>query len=121
MQGVLCCRAERGILFFDEADAMFGKQSEVKDGHDRCANIEIYYTLQEMEDDWGFAILSTNIRSLLDQAFICCLSFQVEFLLTRCPTSSENLSENFAMTGPAWLWTTLITVGMKVNNLSREI
>jgi len=72
----------KGILFFDEADALFGKRTEVKDSHDRYTNIEIYYALQRVEDDMGLEILSTNRRSLLDQAFIYGPSFQVGFLFT---------------------------------------
>ena len=67
------------ILFFDEADALFGKRSEVKDSHDRYANIEINYLLQRMEDYRGLAILATNMKSLLDQAFLRRLRFHVEF------------------------------------------
>lgn len=69
------------ILFFDEADALFGKRSEVKDSCHRYANIEVNYLLQRMEDYRGLAILATNMKSLLDQVFLFCLSFQVEFLL----------------------------------------
>ena len=54
------------ILFFDEADALFGKRSEVKDSHDRYANIEINYLLQRMEAYRGLAILATNMKSALD-------------------------------------------------------
>jgi SpoVK/Ycf46/Vps4 family AAA+-type ATPase len=68
------------IFFFDEADALFGKRTGVKDSHDRYANIEINYPFQRTENDQGFATLATNIRSLVNQAFLCCLSFQVEFL-----------------------------------------
>jgi hypothetical protein len=57
------------ILFFDEADALFGKRSEVKDSHDRYANIEINYLLQRMEEYRGLAILATNMKSALDPAF----------------------------------------------------
>lgn len=67
------------ILFFDEADALFGKRSEVKDSHDRYANIEINYLLQRMEEYRGFAILATNMKSLLDQAFLRRLRFHVDF------------------------------------------
>jgi len=67
------------ILFFDEADALFGKRSEVKDSHDRYANIEINYLLQRMEDYRGLAILATNMKSLLDQAFLRRLRFVVDF------------------------------------------
>lgn len=73
--------AEQGgaILFFDEADALFGKRSEVKDSHDRYANIEINYLLQRMEDYRGLAILATNKKSFLDQAFMRRLRFLVDF------------------------------------------
>jgi SpoVK/Ycf46/Vps4 family AAA+-type ATPase len=73
--------AENGgaILFFDEADALFGKRSEVKDSHDRYANIEINYLLQRMEAYGGLAILATNMKSALDQAFMRRLRFVVDF------------------------------------------
>ena len=67
------------ILFFDEADALFGKRSEVKDSHDRYANIEINYLLQRIEAFRGLAILATNLRSSLDQAFLRRLRFIVTF------------------------------------------
>ncbi len=67
------------ILFFDEADALFGKRSEVKDSHDRYANIEINYLLQRMEAYRGMAILATNLKSALDQAFLRRLRFIVQF------------------------------------------
>jgi hypothetical protein len=67
------------ILFFDEADALFGKRSEVRDSHDRYANIEINYLLQRMEDYRGLAILATNMKSLLDPAFLRRLRFLVDF------------------------------------------
>lgn len=65
------------ILFFDEADALFGKRSEVKDSHDRYANIEINYLLQRMEAYTGLAILATNMKSALDPAFTRRLRFIV--------------------------------------------
>src|SRR5229473_1261292 len=73
--------AENGgsILFFDEADALFGKRSEVKDSHDRYANIEINYLLQRMETYSGLAILATNMKSALDPAFMRRLRFIVNF------------------------------------------
>jgi SpoVK/Ycf46/Vps4 family AAA+-type ATPase len=73
--------AENGgaILFFDEADALFGKRSEVKDSHDRYANIEINYLLQRMEGYRGLAILATNMKSALDTAFLRRLRFIVRF------------------------------------------
>jgi hypothetical protein len=67
------------ILLFDEADALFGKRSEVKDSHDRYANIEVSYLLQRMEAYRGLAILTTNIKSALDPAFLRRLRFIVEF------------------------------------------
>jgi hypothetical protein len=67
------------ILFFDEADALFGKRSEVKDSHDRYANIEINYLLQRMEAFRGLAILATNMRNALDHAFVRRLRFIVTF------------------------------------------
>jgi AAA+ superfamily predicted ATPase len=67
------------ILFFDEADAIFGKRSEVKDSHDRYANIEISYLLQRMEAYDGVVILATNLRANLDEAFTRRLHFAIEF------------------------------------------
>ncbi len=67
------------ILFFDEADAIFGKRSEVKDAHDRYANIEVSYLLQRMEAYNGVTILATNLRANLDEAFIRRLQFAVDF------------------------------------------
>lgn len=67
------------VLFFDEADALFGKRSEVKDSHDRYANIEINYLLQRIEAYRGLAILATNMKSSLDQAFMRRLRFIVNF------------------------------------------
>ena len=67
------------VLLFDEADALFGKRSEVKDSHDRYANIEVSYLLQRMETYRGLAILTTNLKSSLDQAFQRRLRFVVQF------------------------------------------
>ena len=67
------------ILFFDEADAIFGKRSEVKDAHDRYANIEVSYLLQRMETYDGVTILATNLRANLDEAFTRRLQFAVDF------------------------------------------
>ena len=66
------------ILFFDEADALFGRRTEVRDSHDRYANIEVSYLLQRMEDYRGLAILATNLKSHLDSAFLRRLRFVVE-------------------------------------------
>ncbi len=67
------------ILFFDEADALFGKRSEIRDSHDRYANIEISYLLQRMEEYEGVVILSTNLRKNMDDAFVRRMHFTVEF------------------------------------------
>lgn len=67
------------ILFFDEADALFGKRSEVRDSHDRYANIEISYLLQRMEEYDGVVILATNLHKNMDEAFVRRMHFTVEF------------------------------------------
>jgi len=73
--------AEAGgcMLLFDEADALFGKRAEVKDSHDRYANIEVGYLLQRMESFLGLAILTTNMKSTLDKSFQRRLRFTVDF------------------------------------------
>ncbi|HMC08073.1 MAG TPA: ATP-binding protein, partial [Actinomycetota bacterium] len=68
-----------GVLLFDEADAIFGKRSEVKDAHDRYANVEVAYLLQRMETFDGLAVLTTNLRSNLDEAFTRRLDAIVDF------------------------------------------
>jgi SpoVK/Ycf46/Vps4 family AAA+-type ATPase len=67
------------ILFFDEADAVFGKRSEVRDSHDRYANIEVSYLLQKMEEYDGIVVLATNLRANLDEAFLRRMRAIVEF------------------------------------------
>lgn len=71
--------SSNAILFFDEADAIFGKRSEVKDAHDRYANIEVSYLLQRMEGYNGVTILATNLRANLDEAFTRRLQFAIDF------------------------------------------
>ncbi|WP_445374817.1 ATP-binding protein [Photorhabdus tasmaniensis] len=71
--------ADSGVLFFDEADALFGKRSETKDAQDRHANIEVSYLLQRLEDYPGLVILATNNRSHLDSAFNRRFSFITHF------------------------------------------
>ncbi len=79
--GALFDAAEGGgvILLFDEADALFGKRSEVRDSHDRYANIEVSYLLQRMEAFGGLAILTTNLKASLDDAFLRRIRFVVQF------------------------------------------
>lgn len=79
--------AERAhaVIFFDEADALFGKRSEVKDAHDRYANIEIDYLLQRIECYGGVALLATNLRHHLDDAFLRRIHLTVEFAAPKVP------------------------------------
>ena len=79
------------VLFFDEADSLFGKRTEVKDSHDRYANIEISYLLQRIEDRGGLTILSATRKDSLDSAFLRRLRF-----IVRLPPRSgvERLREN---------------------------
>lgn len=83
--------AESGgaILLFDEADALFGKRSEVKDSHDRYANIEVSYLLQRMEQYRGLAILTTNLKNALDPAFARRIRFVAHFPFPDTPARAE--------------------------------
>jgi hypothetical protein len=92
-------QSSNAILFFDEADAIFGKRSEVKDAHDRYANIEISYLLQRMEAYEGVTILATNLRANLDEAFTRRLQFAVDF-----PFPDENYRLR--------IWQTLLPTGV---------
>lgn len=71
--------ASGAVLLFDEADALFGKRTEVRDSHDRYANIEASYLLQRMETYQGLAILTTNLKNVLDPAFLRRIRFVVNF------------------------------------------
>ncbi|MDE3737766.1 ATP-binding protein [Metapseudomonas resinovorans] len=95
------------ILFFDEADALFGKRTEVKDAHDRYANLEISYLLERMERFKGLAILATNRRKDLDEAFLRRLRFVVEFPL---PGVEERLR----------IWRSVIPEGVDASDLDFE-
>jgi hypothetical protein len=83
--------AERGgaMLLFDEADALFGKRSEVKDSHDRYANLEVSYLLMRMEEYRGLAILTTNMKKALDSAFTRRIRFVVDFPFPDIPERAE--------------------------------
>ncbi len=74
-------KTSNAILFFDEADALFGKRTEVRDAHDRYANVEISYLLQKMEEYQGVVILATNLRKNMDEAFVRRLHVTVDFPL----------------------------------------
>jgi hypothetical protein len=92
--------AEEGgaILLFDEADALFGKRSEVKDSHDRYANIEINYLLQRLEAYRGLAILTTNLKSALDRAFLRRLRFVADFPFPGVPERKQMWQQAFPPT-----------------------
>jgi SpoVK/Ycf46/Vps4 family AAA+-type ATPase len=77
------------VLLFDEADALFGKRSDVKDSHDRYANIEVSYLLQRMEAYRGLAILTTNMKNALDPAFTRRIRFVVQFPFPDTPERAE--------------------------------
>ena len=118
--------AEQGgaVLFFDEADALFGKRSEVKDSHDRYANIEVNYLLQRMEAYRGLAILATNMRSALDQAFLRRLRFVVTFPFPDAARAPRDLVEGVPAADagpPAWTWTgspRLTATGGMIHNIA---
>jgi SpoVK/Ycf46/Vps4 family AAA+-type ATPase len=94
--------AEMGgaILLFDEADALFGKRSEVKDSHDRYANMEVAYLLQRMEAYRGLAILTTNLKNSLDQAFLRRLRFVVHFTFPEMAQRTEIWQRVFPKSTP---------------------
>jgi hypothetical protein len=80
LRAIFAAAEESGaILLFDEADALFGKRSEVRDSHDRYANLEISYLLQQMESYRGVAILTTNMQHAIDPAFLRRIRFIVQF------------------------------------------
>ncbi|EST20569.1 ATP-binding protein [Streptomyces roseochromogenus] len=83
--------AERGgaLLLFDEADSLFGKRSEVKDSHDRYANLEVSYLLMRMEAYRGLAVLTTNMKKALDNAFMRRIRFVVDFPFPSVPERAE--------------------------------
>jgi hypothetical protein len=88
------------VLFFDEADALFGKRSEVKDAHDRYANIEINYLLQRIELFEGIAILATNKRGHLDEAFLRRIHVTLEFALPRAAERVRLWDRSFPQAAP---------------------
>ena len=99
------------ILLFDEADALFGKRSEVRDSHDRYANIEISYLLQRMEAYDGLAILTTNLKAALDPAFLRRIRFVVQFPFPNADQRSEIWRRIFPAETP--------TAGLNVDQLAR--
>lgn len=105
--------AEEGgaILLFDEADALFGKRSEVRDSHDRYANIEVSYLLQRMEAYRGLAILTTNMKNALDPAFLRRIRFVVQFPFPGSEQRFEIWKRVFPEKTP--------TYGLDLNKLAR--
>lgn len=105
--------AEEGgaVLLFDEADALFGKRSEVKDSHDRYANIEVSYLLQRMESYRGLAILTTNMKGELDPAFLRRLRFIARFPFPDAARRAEIWERIFPPDTP--------TEGLDVHKLAR--
>ena len=104
--------AEEGgvILLFDEADSLFGKRSEVKDSHDRYANIEVSYLLQRMESYRGLAILTTNMQNALDTAFLRRIRFIVQFPFPDVAQRTEIWRRSFPAEAP--------TKGLDANKLA---
>jgi hypothetical protein len=105
--------AEEGgaVLLFDEADALFGKRTEVKDSHDRYANIEVSYLLQRMEAYRGLAILTTNLKSALDPAFLRRIRFVIQFPFPDAAQRSEIWRRVFPAAAP--------TEGLDADRLAR--
>jgi hypothetical protein len=99
------------LLLFDEADALFGKRTEVKDSHDRYANIEVSYLLQRMESYRGLAILTTNRKSAIDQAFLRRIRFIVEFPFPDAQERAEIWRRIFPQATP--------TEGLRIDRLAR--
>ena len=95
------------VLLFDEADALFGKRSEVKDSHDRHANIETSYLLQRMEEYSGLAVLTTNMKKALDKAFMRRIRFYVQFPFPDTEQRAE-------------IWRRIFPVNTPVNDLQLE-
>jgi hypothetical protein len=112
LQRVFDAAEESGaVLLFDEADALFGKRSEVKDSHDRYANIEVSYLLQRMESYRGLAILTTNMKTLLDPAFVRRIRFIVQFPFPEAMFRGQIWQRAFPATTP--------TEGLDIERLAR--
>ena len=90
------------ILFFDEADSLFGKRTEVKDAHDRYANLEVSYLLERMERFKGLAILATNRKKDLDEAFLRRLRFLIDFPSARCRRTAAHLEAVSCRKASTW-------------------
>jgi SpoVK/Ycf46/Vps4 family AAA+-type ATPase len=108
------CERAPVLLFFDEADALFGRRTQVNDAHDRFANIEVDYLLQRMEEFDGLAVLATNRKGDLDNAFMRRLRFTIDFApptvaererLWRLALDGSTDLDNRSLTGDVdWPW-----------------
>jgi AAA+ superfamily predicted ATPase len=105
--------ASNAILFFDEADALFGKRAEVRDAHDRYANIETAYLLQRLEAYEGLVILATNLRKNMDEAFVRRLQMTIEF-----PMPAE--AERARMWAGIWPAATPLSADVDLDVLARR-
>ena len=95
------------VLFFDEADALFGKRTEVSDAHDRYANIEVSYLLQRLERYDGLVVMATNLQRNIDPAFLRRISVAVDFPLPEEPQRRDIWRQSFPSTAPQQIstWT----------------
>ena len=113
------------ILFFDEADALFGKRTKVSDAHDRYANIETSYLLQKIEMYEGVVILATNLRDNMDQAFLRRIRFLVEFPIPDIESREQIWRTHFPQQAPIsddlnyqWLANQLQITGGNIKNIA---
>jgi AAA+ superfamily predicted ATPase len=115
--------SSNAVLFFDEADAVFGKRTKVADAHDRYANIETSYLLQKMEEYEGVVILATNLRENMDEAFIRRMRFIVEFPFPDAAGRQEIWRRHFPREAPvldldyAWLAKQFQISGGNIKNI----
>ena len=116
--------SSNAILFFDEADALFGKRTKVSDAHDRYANIETSYLLQKMEEYEGMVILATNLRENMDEAFTRRLRFIVEFPFPDAASRQQIWQRHFPHEAPvgadidyAWLAKQFQITGGNIKNI----
>jgi SpoVK/Ycf46/Vps4 family AAA+-type ATPase len=117
--------SSNAILFFDEADALFGRRTKVTDAHDRYANIETSYLLQKIETYEGMVILATNLRDNIDPAFTRRIRFLVEFPFPEAASRSQIWKAHFPAQAPtaddldyAWLGDRLQVTGGHIKNIA---
>lgn len=106
--------ASSAILFFDEADALFGKRTQISDAHDRYANLEVSYLLQQMEEYDGIVILATNLRDNLDEAFIRRIRFIVEFPFPDAEHRQRIWQQHFPAAAP-------VSENLDYNGLAKQL